>query len=107
MTGSKLLFNYLSAVLVICAAQYNQEAPQACNGDAYTATVSGCNADEGSTLGPGQTQYIDKDSGSGEPTPSKPDSDSGECFGRERATACRLLDGDASAAAAHSACWGA
>ena len=29
------------------------------------------------------------------------------CFGRDRAAACRLLDGGASAAAAHSACWGA
>ena len=30
-----------------------------------------------------------------------------DCFGREHAAACRLLDGSASAAAAHAACWGA
>ena len=37
------------------------------------------------------------------------DDDDGDadCFGREHAAACRLLDGSASAAAAHAACWGA
>ena len=46
------------------------------------------------------------------PPPSSPPSlpaDGGDaaCFGRERTAACRLVDGGASAAAAHSACWGA
>eukprot|EP00964_Phaeocystis_antarctica_P060024 scaffold35756_cov58-Phaeocystis_antarctica.AAC.6 len=38
--------------------------------------------------------------------PQAPPADAA-CFGRERTAACRLLDGGASAAAAHSACWGA